>query len=268
MKDIFKLLSLMILRRAKISLKTLKWALIIYLLQPILWILTLGISLNGVTSVTFLKQFNTSFLDFEIVGVPIIFALTIPLFGSFSSRLEFSNSTIYVVHLLSNRKIIYYFMGTDVIFYAIITFVNVLTVAGLSFILTSEGVNVIGLLAVLPLMLLGSLTSYSLGIIINSLFRNLSSPTSYLFSLIQVILILFSGVYYPLSYLPEYLRIIAFISPYSHLIALIRYILLGYNASDLNALWFYTLPYQVQVVLSISYVIVLGVILFILAGKR
>ncbi len=267
--DALKLLSSMLSRRARAALKGGAFAVIIYVVQPILWLLTLGVSLNSFTYAAFLREFHTSFLDFEVVGVPFLFSVNIPLFASITSFLEFNNSLVFLAHLLGRRKVVYYYVLADVLFYSFVASLEVLTMVGVAFALTRGALNYLGLIAIPLLLFLGSLTSYCLGVVLNSLtFNVIASPLNFLFSVIQTLLIVFSGVYYPLSGLPIPLRALAFISPYTHLISLARYFLLGYSASNLGALWFNLLPPQLHPFSSIAYVAAFDLALFALATKR
>ncbi|EZQ11533.1 MULTISPECIES: ABC transporter permease [Acidianus] len=238
--------------------------LIIYFIQPFFWLFTLGISFNRILTPSVL---HSSFLTYLGTGLVVLFSLNLPIFNSFTSLIDF-NSSIIKFFRLTGYNLEAYYVLSNVLIYTAISVINFATIISISSILGDEGLlfSLSSILGTFILILIITTISYCLGIIIYSKI-NVASGASYLISLIITVLMVFSGIYYPIQYLPEYERIIVFISPYSQAISLARYYLIGYKASELDSLWFYSFNPQTQVVLSFLYIIPIATVLFLYSIK-
>lgn len=237
---------------------------LIYFIQPFFWLFTLGLSFSSILTSSVL---HSSFLNYLGAGLVVLVSLNLPMFSSLTSLIDFNQNIIKFFRLIGYNLEAYYVLS-NILIYTIISIINLATIISLSSILGGEvpHFSFSSILGIFILILIITTISYCIGIIIYSKI-SLTGGASYLISLINVVLIVFSGMYYPIQYLPEYEKAIVFISPYSQAISLTRYYLIGYKASELDSLWFYSFDSQIQVLLSFLYIILIATISFLYSLK-
>ncbi len=234
------------------------------LVQPLIWLLTYGLSFNNALNKAFVEILGTNFLAFEALGLPMLFSISFPLANSLNMSLEFSLGSPRIIRLLSPNGWRVSFILADVVVYVILSLLALfeLVVISLPFGFPYS-FTPIGVLGVVFVVFLSVLFTYSLAIVLS---RVLFSFSSYV-SLLLLPFFLFSGIYYPVMYLPRPELVISSVIPYSHAIAIIRYFLLGYKASQLEAIWSGLFNPVTQLTLSLTYLILFSVIMLVLASR-
>ncbi|MUM65772.1 hypothetical protein D1867_11085 [Acidianus infernus] len=237
---------------------------IIYLfVQPFLWLLTVGISLNTAFSSVNLGYKFISYIALNLIS---IVSITLPIFFSNQLIFEFTYGSLKVVRLMGIKYWKAYLLLSDSLVFLAITFLNLTIVLLVLYLLYKVTINLLGIIISLPILFIAMIISYSIGIIISSFFTG--GSLNILLPLVQLILLLFSGTYYPLEFLPKPERIISFLTPYTHILALVRYFTIGYAASQLKYIYNNLFTPPIQVILSAVYVLVFTLIITYLAVRR
>jgi hypothetical protein len=257
------LLYAFIKRRFRVVL-TQKSFFIFQLAQPLIWLLTYGLSINNALSKAFEEILGTNFLAFEALGLPMLFSISFPLANSLNMSLEFSLGSPRIIRLLSSHDWRASFILADVAVYAILSLLALFELLVISFPFGFPySFSLIGFLSVVLVIFLSVLFTYSLAIVLSKVLLSVSSYVS----LLLLPFFLFSGIYYPVMYLPRLELLISAVIPYSHAIAIIRYFLLGYKASQLGAIWSGLFNPITQIALSLTYLILFSFILLVLASR-